>query len=351
MRVPFTHSLGSLFSPARRMREDWDLRARENARYYIECGHAGSDEDFWSSGRRDLDDLILRGLEVDRSAAVLEIGCGIGRVLKPFSERVASATGVDISGEMVRRGTAALAGRPNVRLARTDGDLPDVPDASLDLVYSHIVFQHVPSRAAVSKYFREAARVLKGAGVFRFQVDGRRPPRFRPPNTWRGVRYEAAELRRELDAVGFDVVETTGEGTHYLWVTARRRPGAGRPETSAVHVESRSWDREALDGLLRRIGRDPSLDGPRVEAGSVSLRELSRGLLARHRFRGARDFVAGAYRALLGREPDAGGLDFYASQIERGGRRADVLDCLLSSAELDRTLRPLAVSTRASGSP
>ena len=79
-------SLRSLGSSTRRMRTAWDRRARQDARHFIECGRAGSEAGFWSSGRRDLEDLVLRGLQVS-----LGRGAGdrvrIGRLLKPLSER------------------------------------------------------------------------------------------------------------------------------------------------------------------------------------------------------------------------------------------------------------------------
>jgi SAM-dependent methyltransferase len=331
------------------MRTAWDRRARQDARRFIECGRSGSDDAFWSSGRRDLDDVVLQGLSLEPSASVLEIGCGIGRLLKPLSERVAQATGVDISGEMIRLGREALADRPNVRLERTDGDLSSVADGSLDLVYSHIVFQHVPARTAVSRYFAEAARVLKPGGVFRFQVDGRRGRWYPFPDTWHGVRFAAGALRREISELGFEVVDLTGEGTQYMWVTARRR-GNGREETRAVRVVRRRWDADALDRLLARLGRVPSTDRGRVESGALSLKALSGEWLERHGSANPADFVGAAYRAVLGREPDADGLAFYAAQIEGGLPREEMFDCLLASPELDRALRPPA-STESSGRP
>jgi SAM-dependent methyltransferase len=331
------------------MRTAWDRRARQDARHFIECGRSGSEDAFWSSGRRDLDDLVLTGLTLEPAAAVLEIGCGIGRLLRPLSERVAQATGVDISGEMIRLGREALADRPNVRLERTDGDLSGVADGSLDLVYSHIVFQHVPARAAISRYFAEASRVLKPGGVFRFQLDGRRGRWYPFPDTWHGVRYAAGALRREIAAVGFEIVDLTGEGTQYMWVTARRT-GNGSPETRAVRVERRRWDADALDRLLSRLGRSPSAERGRVESGAVTLKALSGEWLERHGSGSPSDFVAAAYRAVLGRDPDAEGLAFYAGQIEGGLPREEMLDCLLASAELDRMVRP-AVSTPSSDRP
>jgi SAM-dependent methyltransferase len=340
MGVPFSRSFRGLFSATRRMREDWDERARQNARYYVDCGHGGSDEEFWVSGPRDVEDFVLEGLALEPGAEVLEIGCGLGRLLRPMSERAARATGVDISGEMIERARAALADRTNVRLARTDGDLPDTPDASLDLVYSFVVFQHVPSRAAVSRYVAEASRVLRAGGVFRFQADGRPSEPFEPIDTWHGVRYTAAALSEELSAAGFDVVDVAGEGTQYMRVTARRRADGRRPSTSAVRVLERGWDAAALDALLSRLGADPRVERLRLESGAVTLRALSEGFLAARAGDASRDFVTAAYRVFLGREPDAEGLGFYAREIETGTARAHVLDCFLGSAELDRKLRP-----------
>ena len=322
------------------MRDDWDERARRDARRYVDCGHGGSDEEFWRSGPRDLEDFVLEGLALEPSAEALEIGCGVGRLLKPLSELLSRVTGVDISGEMIARAREALSDCPNVRLLRTDGDLPETPDASLDLVYSFVVFQHVPSKTAVSRYLAEAARVLRSGGVLRFQADGRTARRFQPLGTWHGVRYSADELARELDGLGFGVAGVAGEGTQYLRMTARRREESGRPDTRAIRLVERAWDTDALDALLSRLGRDSRSERPRVLSGASTLRELARDFLASRRRDTPSEFVTAAYRVLLGREPDAEGLAFYARLIEGGAARGHVVDCLLGSAELDRRLRP-----------
>ena len=342
MRIPYARSLAGLFSARRRMREDWDLRARQDARFYIDCGHGATEEGFWRSGEEDLRQYVLRGLELDPSAAALEIGCGIGRLLRPLSERVAAANGVDISGEMIARARAALAGRPNVRLERTDGDLGAIADASLDLVYSHIVFQHVPDRRAVLRYFDEAARVLKGGGVFRFQVDGRPERTPRVAGTWDGVRWSAEEVRARVAERGFDVADLSGEGTQYLWVTAVRRQEAGRAATAAIRVRPRAWDPKALDALLARLGPGASAERARLLSGEIGLRALAEPLVRDGRTLAPREYVARVYRTLLGREPDEGGLAFYAGEIEQGIARTNVVDCLLASDEFDASHRPPA---------
>jgi SAM-dependent methyltransferase len=334
MRVPFASSVLGRLLPSVRMRRDWDLRARENARHYIDCGHGDSDAGFWESGREDLANYILRGVEVDPGARALEIGCGIGRLVRPLSERVAEVTGIDISGEMIRQGQEALRNLANVRLRRTDGDLSGVADQSLDFVYSHIVFQHIPARKAVTRYFHEAGRVLRGGGIFRFQIDGR-PPRLGIPDTWNGVRYTGAGVRSELVTAGFELLDLTGEGTQYMWVTARRREEPGRSGPAAARFRPRSWNGEALDALLERMGHAPAEERERVLSGKVTLRQLAEPLIARLRNEPPRRYVASLYRVLLGREPDEGGLSFYAGEIEQGIARTNAVDCLLASAEFD----------------
>ncbi len=319
--------------PAGRMRRDWDARARENAARYIDCAHSGTEEDFWKSGAADLETLILQDVKLDPSARVLEVGCGVGRLLCPLSLRVERAIGIDISPEMISRARAALSHRPNVELSVTAGDLAGIPDASLDFVYSFIVFQHVPSRAAVLRYLREAARALKAGGVLRFQVDGRRRSRLLGADTWQGVWFDAEALCRMLSRAGFEVVDRWGEGTQYLWITARRAADLGRPATTAAAVRRRAWNETALERALSDLGLAGKEAAATVVAGRRSLRELVEPFLRQNRLADPRDFVRRAYEILLGRPADTDGLSFYAGEISAGTPRGYVLDCLIASAE------------------
>ena len=208
------------------MRSDWERRARENAPFYICTTAADSAEAFATSGEKDLETQVLDGLDVSPDWAVLEIGCGIGRLLRPFSTRVRRAVGVDLSEEMIRRGREYCADRPNVELLRADGSggLEGLGDGEFDFVFSHIVFQHLPRKAYVDRYLREAARVLKPGGRLRVQVDGRSRQFFRRvvADSWSGVVFSARELARRLERAGFRVTELRGAGTQYLRATGEK---------------------------------------------------------------------------------------------------------------------------------
>jgi SAM-dependent methyltransferase len=225
--VPFTRSLlGRLWRRRETMRADWELRAKQNAPFYICTTAAETAEAFAASGARDLEEKVIDGLPVARDWRVLEIGCGVGRLLRPLSERVAEAVGVDVSAEMIRRGLEYCADRPNVKLHRTDGSLEFLPAERFDFVFSHIVFQHLPRRRYVEGYLREARRLLKPGGVLRVQVDGRSRQFFRRwvADSWSGVVFSARGISRLLERAGFRVTELRGAGTQYLRATAIR-PG------------------------------------------------------------------------------------------------------------------------------
>jgi cyclopropane fatty-acyl-phospholipid synthase-like methyltransferase len=204
------------------MRADWDLRARENAPFYVCTTAADSSASFTSSGLRDLEAHVLDGLDVSPRWRALEIGCGVGRLLRPLAGRVARVVGVDVSPGMLARARDYCEGLPNVELELTEGTLDFLPDAGFDFVFSHIVFQHLPRKAYAERYFREAFRVLAPGGIFRVQVDGRSRQFFRRwiADSWSGVVFSAPELRRRLERAGFEVREIRGEGTQYLRATA-----------------------------------------------------------------------------------------------------------------------------------
>jgi ubiquinone/menaquinone biosynthesis C-methylase UbiE len=105
-----------------------------------------------------------------RRAVVLEIGSGVGRIMQHLAEPCAEVHGVDISAEMAARGTKRLGHLPNVTFHHGNGyDLGMFGDETFDVVYSTIVFQHMPKTTAYN-YLTEVRRVLKPGGRLRLQV-------------------------------------------------------------------------------------------------------------------------------------------------------------------------------------
>lgn len=193
----------------RRMKDDWNARARSDAYCYIASAENPGEAEFRASGARDVA-LFFRGLEhlLTPDTTVLDIGCGIGRMDEHVAPRLRRLIGVDVSGEMVARARARLAHLPNVEFRENDGfGLPGM-EGSIDLVFSHIVFQHVPGEV-MDAYFRSAWLVLRPGGSLVFQVPEwiDRAPAVPPiDDTWELRFYLEDDLRGRLGAIGFQWV-------------------------------------------------------------------------------------------------------------------------------------------------
>ena len=233
------------------MRRDWDARAAEDARRYIYTRDAASDvAGFDASGRANYDQLLRPYLPVllagraARSACVAEIGCGVGRMTRWLAGAFGEVHAVDVSPAMLEQARARLAACPNVRLHLGSGyDLAGIPDAACDLVFSYIVFQHIPSRDAIAAYVRDAARVLRPGGVFKFQLNGDQSPAFRAhqPDTWLGETFSIEEAAAMLHGAGFSLVMVEGPGTQYFVLTARKGPAEDTPGPRPYILPGEPW--------------------------------------------------------------------------------------------------------------
>jgi len=223
------------------MRNDWELRAKKNPFYFIRTVKNQSEEEFWKSGYTDRNSILEResikeklGKKFDE-LKVLEIGCGIGRILIPMSEKFQEAVGVDISQEMINIGKQKTTNYPNCKILINNGtDLSDLTSNYFDFCYSFIVFQHIPEKQIVKNYIKEVARVLKPNSYFCFQIRGTHtidPIKLRllerigekkftcPEDTWLGVQFSSQEMQDIAEEFGFEIIEESGEGTEYYWLT------------------------------------------------------------------------------------------------------------------------------------
>lgn len=150
---------------------------------------------------------------------VLEIGCGVGRVMRPLALIFGGVHGVDVSEEMARRAETFLSGLSNVSVFVNNGaDLSVVGENVYDFVFSFLVFQHISSKAIISSYVREVARVIRPGGLFKFQVQGATHTTPEPLDTWVGVPYSVDEAKELARSNGFECRHHHGEGTQYFWL-------------------------------------------------------------------------------------------------------------------------------------
>jgi cyclopropane fatty-acyl-phospholipid synthase-like methyltransferase len=89
---------------------------------------------------------------------VLEIGCGIGRLLVPLADKYTECNfyGIDVSDEMI-----------NLAPKKDNIKYQELAD-NLDLVYSMLVFQHIEHQEKIN-YIKLAYDKLKDEGALFFQ--------------------------------------------------------------------------------------------------------------------------------------------------------------------------------------
>ncbi|MBA3839919.1 MAG: class I SAM-dependent methyltransferase [Thermoleophilaceae bacterium] len=165
-----------------RHRRDWEDMARVDPYWAVvstpEKRFGGWEPgELLRTGTGRVESLLRRarrlGHPVERRTA-LDFGCGVGRLTQALAPHFEECVGVDVSDEMLTQARALADGVPGVRFVQNDtDDLRQFADGSFDLVYSHIVLQHVPDRDAVLSYVAEFVRVLAPGGLVAFQLPSR----------------------------------------------------------------------------------------------------------------------------------------------------------------------------------
>lgn len=238
------------------MREDWDRRAREDCERHIYTRDSAADvSDFARSGEANYNQLVRPFLPIlldgrpARSCRVVEIGCGIGRMTEWFARDFGFVDALDVSPAMIEGARLRLGSLPNITFHVGNGsDLAPVATASADLVFSYIVFQHIPSREVIENYVREAARVLKDGGAFKFQLSGDQSPAYlaHERDTWLGETFSEQQAAAMLAEVGFSVIAAEGTGTQYFVITARK---GEPPRTRPYVLPGEPWAALLLEGF------------------------------------------------------------------------------------------------------
>ncbi len=167
----------------------WDRNAELDARWVIladpnKLGSWQLDE-FLRTGEEEIEGVLAfldgLGVEVDPQGRFLDFGCGIGRLSRALAQHMASGIGMDISQRMIEEARAVhadLKDRVDFVVNR-EADLPQVPSDSVDLVYAHIVLQHIPAELQRG-YIAEFLRVCRPGGIAVFQaVTDELPPDWR----------------------------------------------------------------------------------------------------------------------------------------------------------------------------
>jgi ubiquinone/menaquinone biosynthesis C-methylase UbiE len=215
----------------KKMRSDWNDRAKENAQYYVQNEKKKWDQrDFFRSGEINVANEVMTdmvaicgGQRSPLDLRMLEIGCGVGRMTRMLARIFGHVTGVDISEEMVRQARENTADLNNVDLLVGDGcTLTGLPDANYDFAFSFIVFQHIPAYSVIASYCREVYRVLKPRGLFKFQVQGHTGLTRNEMDTWVGYPVSTSDAAKLAQESGFALERHEGAGTQWYWLWFRK---------------------------------------------------------------------------------------------------------------------------------
>jgi phosphatidylethanolamine/phosphatidyl-N-methylethanolamine N-methyltransferase len=108
-------------------------------------------------------ELVIRGLEIETRARVLEVGVGTGLSLDAYP-RTCSVVGIDLAPDMLERASRKVRanGWRNIELAVGDAQALEFPDDSFDYVTSFHVVSVVPDPCLMMS---EMIRVCRPGGT------------------------------------------------------------------------------------------------------------------------------------------------------------------------------------------
>jgi SAM-dependent methyltransferase len=185
-----------------RMQADWDRRIKHDYRFWMSESYA-DDGAMFKSGYRDLE-ILTADIVSPSPLTVMELGCGVGRILRAASEKFSHVHGLDVSKEGIAKARELLSDLTNVTLHLGDGLCIPLPNASLDMVYSFASLVCMPVDV-IAGYLLEAHRVLKVNGTLRIQLYlGKEQPSAKSDTLSMRV-FEEQNFIRAVQCAGFDV--------------------------------------------------------------------------------------------------------------------------------------------------
>lgn len=154
----------------------WAILTDKNKRF----GKWNEDE-FFDTGKEEIDKTLSHlkktGLFfTNHKQIALDFGCGTGRLTRALSKHFPKVYGIDISKTMIKMAKKLNADYENCFFIKFTPKPPLIfPDNTIDFIYSNLVLQHLPNKAAVFSVISDFIRILKSSGVAYFQLPSRLP--------------------------------------------------------------------------------------------------------------------------------------------------------------------------------
>jgi len=220
--------------------------------------NADDDFEFYEYGRR-LGEWLAEHMNKyadikTEDSSVLEIGCGVGRMMLPIGIKSRSITGVDFDPDVLKEAESYLSDLSNFSLKQNNGlDLGAFKDNSFDMVYSTGVMQHIVDFNVIASYMREGLRVCKDNGIclYTFQVwqtkldgEGRTGAKI----TAKLLNNALRDINYEIQEINFDPLDPV---PHYCVILKKKAcdKDSLRRDFSKTKVASKPWRTVAWQGL------------------------------------------------------------------------------------------------------
>jgi SAM-dependent methyltransferase len=218
---------------------------------------------WWNAAMRDIAARMLDG-RLQRHGLILDAGCGSGQTLEWFSglRPEWSRMGLDVAPEGLQ--AAAAAGHDALMRASVL-DLP-IDSASVDLVVSLDVLQHLPLDGGDIRALREFRRVLRPGGRLFVRTNAQAFPYTDDDTEAAFHKYRTGELRQRLRDAGYHV-EVIGRLNALLGLAEIPREVRAARRTGSSGYQG-ILARPGTAGLLDRLKRGwLRQEGRLVEAG------------------------------------------------------------------------------------
>lgn len=167
-----------------------------------------SDYEMFLTGQRDFMALTA-DLDPGCHGVALDLGCGVGRLMREAAKRFEKVVGVDISETALEKARDLLAGVENVEFNLGSGvDLKSVTSESIDYAYSFGVLTNIPT-VLCSAYILELGRVLRQGGLCQLLFLLGEPQPTVEADTAAYRSYERERLEKALEYAGFEICSVT----------------------------------------------------------------------------------------------------------------------------------------------
>lgn len=232
------------------------------AEYYARMRDLES-RSWWNAAMRDVAALLLGDASLPDTGRVLDVGCGSGQTLSWFSERLPKweTIGCDIALDAVQ----VARGFTDGAIGASALQLP-MADASVDLVITLDVVQHLPIPGGDVQALAEIRRVLKPGGYVFLRTNAQSYPVVHDDLAFNFHKYTPNELREKLEQAGLPPVRLSrlnallGLAEIPRELRARRSDHSeyrgilaeARPEAPLVRALKRGWLK--LEGQAVRYG-------------------------------------------------------------------------------------------------